>query len=1001
VDEQFFFNSIKSGFIDKKFSPSTAFHPKLLINDQSSEQRVLTTIERALNQCQEFWFSVAFITTSGVASIISTLKTLEDKGVYGKILASEYQNFTQPEALRRLMQLSNVELKISVNRNFHSKGYLFKIDGNYDLIIGSSNLTANALSRNVEWNLKVSAKPESMLMHDALQEFEAEFEKGDVVDDFFLTDYEASYLAAKQIRSGLLFKKYQEFVTDPLDPNTRSIMDVGLSKIIEPNSMQKEALENLRLIREKGLTKALLVSATGTGKTYLSAFDAHSFDAKRLLFVVHRKNIAKAALDSFEQIFRNERTMGLYSGESKQIACEFIFCTIQTLSRPENLNQFKQDHFDYIIIDESHRAGGNTYQNIINYFEPKFLLGMTATPERTDGFDIFELYDHTIAYEIRLHQALAEDMLSPFHYYGITDLTIDGRSIDESSDFNLLTSEERVDRILEQASFYGTDTGQIRSLVFCSRVEECISLAEVFRLKGKRAIALTGMNSEEERSDAILRLEADDIDDTHPKLDYIFTVDIFNEGIDIPRINQVIMLRPTQSAIIFVQQMGRGLRKTEGKEYLTIIDFIGNYANNYLVPIALYGDNSYNKDRLRKLIKGGSSPIPGTSTVNFDEISKGRIFSAIDKANMRLLRDLKNDYELLKFQLGRPPMMLDFLESNSRDPYLYIEYSDSFFAFSESQEESLRGVISDKDKKLLGFFSKEINNAKRIEEPLILGALIEKEVVNLEEISLQIQSKYAYQNLEFIESAINNLNLKFVTGRLNNKTVPLDQIFNVRIVQQTGYELRLHPEFVIILQNPHFKEYLLDSITYAIRTFDKTYDANKFKQGFLLYQKYSRKDVFRILCWETNPIAQNVGGYIISRDQSNCPIFVTYHKEDSISESIKYEDYFLDHSTFAWMSKSKRKLSSPDVQSIRNHEALGLRMPLFIKKTDDEGKDFYYVGDVQPMDDSFKQGTMKTDKGKTVSVVQLVFKLDNPVEDGIYEYLSQVCIPVIPATHSV
>jgi superfamily II DNA or RNA helicase len=240
--------------------------------------------------------------------------------------------------------------------------------------------------------------------------------------------------------------------------------------------MQIEALKNLKNLREDKKNKALIISATGTGKTYLSAFDAKAFKPKKLLFVVHRLTIAKDSLKTFRRVFGKDKTMGLYSGEKRELECDFVFSTIQTISKSTHLENFSKTHFDYIIIDETHRSGADSYLRLIDYFEPKFLLGMTATPERTDGNDIFQLFDHNIAYEIRLNRAMEEEMLSPFHYYGVTDLLIDNNEIDNKSTFNLLVSNERVNRIIEQAKFYGSDNGITRGLIFCSRKNEVFEL---------------------------------------------------------------------------------------------------------------------------------------------------------------------------------------------------------------------------------------------------------------------------------------------------------------------------------------------------------------------------------------------------------------------------------------------------------------------------------------------------------------------------------------------
>jgi superfamily II DNA or RNA helicase len=242
--------------------------------------------------------------------------------------------------------------------------------------------------------------------------------------------------------------------------------------------MQKEALENLRKLRVESKSKALIISATGTGKTYLSAFDAKAFGSRKLLFVVHRLTIAKESLKTFRNVFGSDKTMGLYSGNQRDLDCDFVFSTIQTISKEKHLYNFSKDHFDYIIIDETHRSSAESYLRLINHFEPKFLLGMTATPERTDGNDIFQLFDHNIAFEIRLGRAMEEEMLSSFHYYGVTDLSINNKVVDSKSDFRYLVSSERVEHIIEKAKFYGSDNGINRGLIFCSRKDEAVELSK-------------------------------------------------------------------------------------------------------------------------------------------------------------------------------------------------------------------------------------------------------------------------------------------------------------------------------------------------------------------------------------------------------------------------------------------------------------------------------------------------------------------------------------------
>ena len=973
-----FEKSLKTGFIDKAIHSESLYRPKLLVNSKKPKKKVLTSILKEFQNCESFYISVAFATTGGVAAIINSLQILQEKGIYGKILVSQYLNFTQPEALRRLLQFNNIELRIATKGESHSKGYIFKTKECYNLIIGSSNLTQNALASNKEWNLQVSAISESEIAHKLIQEFDEDFEEGTIVTEQFIEEYQRIYQRQKLFRS----------------ENQRR-EELGSTQKIEPNLMQSEALENLRELRGSGKTKALVISATGTGKTFLSAFDVKAFKTKKLLFVVHRLNIAQKAMETFQRIFGKEKSFGIYSGGKREKDKDFVFSTVQTISKTPHLNQFEKDHFDYIIIDESHRSGAKSYNSILNYFEPRFLLGMTATPERTDGNDIYKLFDHNVAYEIRLNRAMEENLLAPFHYYGVSDFSINEKEEDDFSLFNKLTSDERVDKIIAKSKFYGTDNGLLRGLIFVSKKDEAKELSKKFNKKGLKTIALDGDSTEDQRNEAIRRLESDVLSE---KLDYIFTIDIFNEGIDIPKVNQIIMLRPTTSAIIFVQQLGRGLRKIDEKSYLTVIDFIGNYSNNYLIPMALYGDSSYNKDKLRKLISEGSREISGVSTINFDRISKEKIFESISSANMKLLKELRNDYIGLRNRLGRIPMMMDFFETETREPFLYVEHSKSYYNFVEKVEKFESALFDEKSKLILKYFSIDINNAKRIEESYLLKSLLQKEEIRVDDFQKLIEDDFGfYPSIETIDSVINNINLNFIREKKEGKLIPVNEIYETDIVQVLGGKILFTDNFKKLLNNGEFKKFVIDNTDYSISSYAKNFDSNKWEDGFILYNKYSRKDVFRILNYDTNPVAQNVGGYLVSNDFKTCPIFVNYHKEEDISESTKYEDEFINNSTFSWMSKSNRKLDSKDVVAILGKKG-EIRLPLFIKKNNDEGKDFYYMGEIIPKQDHVEQTTMMSDSGKSVSVVRIVFDMKTPVSDSMYDYLIE---PIHNSNHII
>lgn len=945
-----------TGHIDDTASSLYEYQPRLLLNSKENKCKVLTSIINELKNCDEFFLSVAFVTNSGVAVLINTLKELEEKGIHGKIIASQYQNFTEPQALRRLLAFSNIKLKIIVEGNFHAKGYIFRHGETYSLIVGSSNLTADALCRNQEWNIKVSSSSHGSLINEAKTEFDRLFRSATEINNDWILEYEKIYFSRKWVieeETG----EFRQYIQDKI---------VHLN-YVSPNKMQVAALISLEAMRNNGQNKALIISATGTGKTYLSAFDVRKVNPDRFLFVVHRENIAKEAMKSFKKVVSNDRSMGMYTGNERDENADYLFSTIQSISREENLKSFKRDDFDYIVIDEVHRSGGETYKRILDYFRPKFLLGMSATPERTDGYDIFKAFDYNIAYEIRLQAALEENMLAPFNYYGVRDIYIDNKLIDEKTDFNKLVCPERVDRIVEYSKFYGCDHGRIKGLIFCSRKTEASELSDELNKRGYRVKALLGESSEQEREDSIESLETDDTD---IGLDYIITVDIFNEGVDIPPVNQIIMLRPTQSAIIFVQQLGRGLRKTENKEFLTVIDFIGNYNNNYLVPIALYGDYSYNKDTIRKLITYGSDMIPGTSTVNFDAISRQKIFEAIDKTSVNTKRELNNDYQLLKYKIGHIPTMMDFVKYGSRDPYIYVNKYGSLYGFISSVEPEHAAELNIDEKAKLNFYSKEVCDGKRIDEVLIMKELSSNRYATFEKLR-----KIGCSN---ITSSLNYLNGKFHTSQEINKYKP-DEI--IKVQNNTVY-----PEDSMrqLLNNDRFMKHLNDAMEFALFRYDQRFDSKKYCNGFILYEKYSRKDVCHILNWDKDE-SSTVYGYRIKHN--TCPIFVTYSKSENIASSTNYEDYFIDNTKFHWMTRNGVRLDSSEVIKIKAHKETGLRICLFIKKSDDEGTDFYYMGDVIPKE--FNQLTIKNDKGKDLPIVNINFEMVSEVETHIYGYLHQ------------
>ena len=705
-------NGLSAAYINGSLAANLVYKPAFISNNPEEGKKVISSVEDELLRCEEFQISVAFITLGGVTPLLQTLKELEKKGVKGQILTTNYLDFSEPRALEKLNGLKNITLKMydveAAGNGFHTKGYIFKKEEIYRIIIGSSNMTSAALTVNKEWNTKLVSTENGEVAKEIVEEFQKlwDSENALLYDDFYEV-YKERYNIIKHQRE---IAKSEEI------PSLEQYR-------LKPNSMQERFIANLRKILEQGEERALLISATGTGKTYASAFAMRELGFKRVLFLVHRGQLARQTKKSYEKVFAKSVSLGLVGAGYHEYDADYVFATIQTLNRDEHLLQYDKNAFDCIILDEAHHVPADTYQKVMKHFTPKLWLGMTATPDKRDdnieGRNVYELFDHQIAYEIRLQQAMEENLLCPFHYFGITDLAIIGDDEEASCDFSVLTSDERVKHIINEADYYGYSGDKVKGLIFCSSIKETEELSEKFNhminpSTGQkfRTIALNGSASEQERQNAFERLAMNKEDATadHEPLDYIFSVEILNEGVDIVEVNQVIMLRPTQSPIVFIQQLGRGLRKAYGKEYVVILDFIGNYNNNFMIPIALSGDRTYNKDNIRRYIMEGGRVIPGASTVHFDEISRKRIFVSVDKANFSDIKLIRENYTNLKNKLGHIPRLFDFDDYGEMDVIRIFDNNSlgSYYKFLVKYEKEYKIRLSENEEKVIEFVSKNL-----------------------------------------------------------------------------------------------------------------------------------------------------------------------------------------------------------------------------------------------------------------------------------------------------
>ena len=732
--------SLKFGFVDNIKYQEGGYSPQILVNNSDEKRYVLTDLQEELSKCTAFYFSVAFVTKNGIAMIKSQLSDLMDKKVPGKILISPYLDFNDPDAMRELLKLKNVEVRLTPEKmQMHAKFYIFEHTGKQVLISGSSNLTHTALKINYEWNIKLTSTHNGEFIQNTKSEFDRIWEKSELLTPEIIDTY------AQKRKKVISLTKI----------NDEEKLPYSAEKIV-PNKMQEAALEGLRNIREQGKDRALVISATGTGKTFLSAFDVKQYNPERMLFIVHREQILKKSLIDFQKVLGFNPSEGyIYHSGDDLTGKKYIFATIQTLSREENLKAFSKDFFDYILIDEVHKAGADSYKKVMDHFTPNFYLGMTATPERTDGQNIYEIFDYNIAYEIRLQDALENDMLCPFVYFGVKDIEIDGQLIDEKSNISNLTSDERVKHILNKIDFYGVCNNQVRGLIFCSSKAEARELSIKLNQHGKRTIALTGDDDINYREKVVKQLE-------DGELEYILTVDIFNEGIDIPSVNQVVMLRNTQSSIIFVQQLGRGLRKHKSKDYVTII---GNYKNNYLIPIALFGDKSMNKDNYRRELREPNI-LSGLTTVNFEEVAKEQIFKSITNTVLSNMKILKDAYTDLENKLGRTPMLIDHLTFDNIDPIVFFNnnsfknYADVINKFSNKSIE-----LTDTESNWLSFITFELLPGKRKHELLLLQELIKNGEVSKDKFIEILETEQLSTKDSIISSVENVLSLQFLKSQ--------------------------------------------------------------------------------------------------------------------------------------------------------------------------------------------------------------------------------------------
>ncbi len=873
-----------------------------------------------LDQCNRFFFSVAFINYSGLQLLIDVFKNLDRKNITGKIITSTYQNFTDIKSLRKLQQFYNIDTKIYIaneHKGFHTKGYIFEYDDYYKIIVGSSNITQSALKINVEWNVRYISKSKSdSFANTVLEEFNKLWEVTSEINDSFL-------------------EQYEDFLTE-ISQFVRQEREIFEHRVeIKENKMQIEALRNLDNMRSNNQNKALIVAATGTGKTYLSAFDVKNTSAKKVLFLVHREVILNDAMKSFQRVLP-QQTMTKFQGQHQDMTADYVFAMIPTLYHNDNYKKFARDHFDYIIADEAHRAYSESYKTILKYFTPNFLLGMTATPERTDHGNIFEMFNNNIALEVRLREALEEDLVVPFHYFGIQDVTTDLKDIDITKIEDVakrLSLKDRVDLVIEKMEHYEHDGNKRKCLGFCASKEHAEYMANEFNSFDYPSTYLTGESSDQDRQEAIERLE-----DNKDPLEFIFTVDIFNEGIDIPSVNLVLMLRPTQSPIVFTQQLGRGLRKHEDKDFLTVLDFIGNHNRTFLIPIALSGSRYYDKDSLKVQLHNNFSDIPGCTNIQLDEITKQQIFEQLEKTNFNYMKYLKDEYfEFKKVLGGFVPSIKDFvLHESAPDPTKFISKKNSYIEFSHYVDEDCSFTLNNKELKIQRTLDKQLP-IKRINEFVILKYLFQHETIDYETAKKEI-CKFVAD----VDEASLSHSFKYYSGEIIGEKEK-DPFFFIK--GNGKNKLKLTDTSL------KHTESMLQTLDYGILRFQEEFGKDKMEYPYLkLYYQYKMKDMGFLTNYEKTFSA--IRGTGVWRNGNHYYLFVDLHKGEEVEEDKKYRDKLLSRHQMQWQTQNKTSQSSQTGMDICYNKERNKHLHMFIRKAKKIGNqtlDYIYVGEVNSL----------------------------------------------------